>query len=75
LSRALALCREHGIRSTLYEKMPLSVADLVLLRCASPQAEIGSLALLPVSHRLTIAGEFMGDLSVYRAPLQNQLPP
>ena len=66
LTQALALCAAHGIQSPLYKKMPLSIVDLMLLRCASAQAEIGPLALLPVAHRVVIASEFAGDLSLYR---------
>lgn len=67
LTKALALCRSHGLRGPLYKTTPVSVSDLIFLRCASNHTEIGPLALLPVSHRFVVAGEFMGDLATYHA--------
>ena len=66
LETAMTLCRKHGVQSELYKTMPISVKDLILLRCSLNAAEIGPLALLPSTHRTVIADEFLGDLSYYR---------
>jgi hypothetical protein len=66
LEVALALCGKHGIQSELYKAIPTTVSDLVLKRSPSPRAELGPLALLPITHRVTISSEFTGDLAYYR---------
>ena len=71
LEVAMGLCGKHGIQSELYKAMPTTVADLVMKRSPSPQAELGPLALLPIGHRIAVAEQFTGDLAYYR---QN-LPP
>lgn len=70
LEVALALCGKHGIQSELYKAIPTTVSDLVMKRSPSCRAELGPLALLPITHRVTISSEFTGDLAYYR-----QLPP
>jgi len=66
LEVALALCGKHGIQSELYKAIPTTVSDLVMKRSPSPRAELGPLALLPITHRVTISSEFTGDLAYYR---------
>jgi len=66
LEVALALCASQGIQSDLYKKMPKTVSDLVMMRSPSLQAELGPLALLPISHRVMISEQFTGDLAYYR---------
>jgi hypothetical protein len=66
LEVALGLCRTHGIQSELYTTMPTTVAELVLKRSPSPDAELGPLALLPVAHRVVISEQFAGDLAYRR---------
>jgi hypothetical protein len=68
LKEALTLCRIYGVTSPLYAKPPMCISDLVLLRRPSEDAEIGALALLPVSHRVAIASEYAGDLASFRVP-------
>ena len=65
LTRALTICSNYRIVSELYKTMPLTVSDLLLKRSPSASAEIGTLSLIPVSHRVTIAEEFFGDLSTH----------
>ena len=67
LTRVLVLCKQHGLTSNLYEKMPLTITDLVMNRQCSSQAEIGPLALLPVQHRVLISEQFLSDLVTYRS--------
>jgi hypothetical protein len=66
LTKALCLCKKYGITTDLYDTVPLTVTSLVFNRRPLPVAEIGPLALLPVSHRVSIADEFAGDLTAYR---------
>lgn len=70
LEVALTLCRKHGIQSELYKTMPTTVSDLVMKRSPSTQAELGPLALLPISHRVVISEQFTGDLAYYRQQAQ-----
>jgi hypothetical protein len=50
--------------------MPVTVSDLVMKRSPSAQAELGPLALLPISHRVVISEQFTGDLAYYRQQAQ-----
>lgn len=64
LTVVLALCREHGVRSPLYETMPGSLAELLTAkRVPHRDAEVSHLCLLPLSSPLCIDDAFQQDLA------------
>jgi len=57
---------KYKLYSNVYEKLPLSLTDLIMKRLPTYNTEIGALSLIPSSHPVTIADEFIGDLIASR---------
>ena len=56
---------ERGLRSPLYDVIPSTIGDLVLLRKQNPEAEVISLAILPVTKdALIVARHFQKDVEL-----------
>jgi hypothetical protein len=64
LTQVLKLCR--SLPSALYPSMPKTLDDLLLKRSPIPTCEIGTLALLPITHDLMVDPDFMSDLAAMR---------
>ena len=62
LATALELMRRHLRTSVLYKVFPVSLSELVTGRELCAEAEIGSLALIPMT-RFRVGVEFQKDLS------------
>jgi len=63
LTHALRICKKHRVQTDLYTLFPQNIGELVLARHPSPNAEIGTLFLLPSNPSLTMAPEFKEDLA------------
>jgi hypothetical protein len=64
LTQVLKLCR--SLQSALYPSMPKTLDDLILKRSPTASCEIGSLALLPITHDLMVDPDFTSDLAAVR---------
>ena len=67
LTQVLRLCRR--LESTLYPSMPKTLDDLLLKRSPIPSCEIGTLALLPITHDLMVDPDFTSDLAAVRSSI------
>ena len=68
LTKMLEICAKprYKFHSPIYRVMPLSITDLIINRLPSHYSEIGSLALVPISHDVTISPLFKGDIQRLR---------
>ena len=62
LEKALSILKKYHPISPFYRYFPMTVSDLILNRREFPD-EVGALALLPAKPGLSVAPEFLGDLS------------
>ena len=63
LNTFMEICKNYLLNSSLYDKFPETLVELILNRISDKNTEVQQLYLLPINHELHIDRNFLKDLS------------
>lgn len=63
LIKFMEICKDYLVNSSLYQKFPETILELILNRNIIESSEVQQLYILPLNHELHIDKNFLSDLS------------